>query len=78
MLPTQPEVRDSSSSRQQKLFGGGVDQGLIDEAIEVLGSGRRMTATLLQRKLRIDYELAVEVLAELAHRGLVAGDGDRS
>ena len=66
------------SSRQQKLFGTHLDEGLLAEATELVASGRRTTATLLQRKLRIDYELAVEVLAELTTRGLVSGDEDRS
>ena len=37
---------------------------------------RRASATFLQRKLHIDYALAVDVLAELAARGVVAIEGD--
>jgi hypothetical protein len=80
-LPTPPAVRDSAesfSTRQQKLFGSQVDDDLMVEAVELVDSGRRTTATLLQRKLRIDYELAVEVLSELTTRGLVSDDHDRS
>ena len=80
-LPTPPAVRDSAesfSTRQQKLFGSQVDDDLMGEAVELVDSGRRTTATLLQRKLRIDYELAVEVLSELTTRGLVSDDHDRS
>jgi hypothetical protein len=80
-LPTPPAVRDSAesfSTRQQKLFGSQVDDDLMVEAVELVNSGRRTTATLLQRKLRIDYELAVEVLSELTTRGLVSDDHDRS
>jgi S-DNA-T family DNA segregation ATPase FtsK/SpoIIIE len=64
-------------ARQQQLFGGGgVDEDLVQEAIEVVLGTRRATATLLQRKLRIDYDLALEVLSELAARGVVALEGD--
>jgi len=83
-LPTPPAVaeereqREDAASKQQKLFGGGVDEDLLLEAIDVVNSGRRTTATLLQRKLRIEYELAVEVLDELTSRGLLSGDEDRS
>ena len=80
-FPTPPAIRverAALSSRQQKLFGTHLDEGLLAEATEFVASGRRTTATLLQRKLRIDYELAVEVLAELTTRGLVSGDEDRS
>jgi len=80
-LPTPPAVageRESVSKKQQNLFRGGVDEDLLLEAIEVVNSGRRTTATLLQRKLRIEYEHAVEVLEVLTSRGLLAGDGDRS
>ena len=77
-LPTQPELpAERGEQRQQKLFGGGVDEGLVQEAQELLARGRRPTASLLQRKLRIDYELAQDLLQELERRGLVAADGRR-
>lgn len=80
-LPTPPavgNVRDAAASKQQKLFASRVDEDLLLEAMDLVSSGRRTTATLLQRKLRIDYELAVEVLDELTNRGLLTGDEDRS
>ncbi len=80
-LPTPPVVvgeRETAASKQQKLFASRVDEDLLLEAMDLVSRGRRTTATLLQRKLRIDYELAVEVLEELMNRGLLAGDEDRS
>ncbi|MGE3175522.1 MAG: DNA translocase FtsK [Planctomycetota bacterium] len=78
--PPEPVVsipRPPEGARQQKLFVGAVDEGLVREAIEVIESTRRASASLLQRKLRIDFEEAKEVLALLAHRGVVelADDG---
>jgi hypothetical protein len=70
----EPQPEPSAPGRQQKLFGGGVDEDLLVEARELLRSGRRPTAALLQRKLRIDYELAQDVLHELEARGLLAED----
>jgi hypothetical protein len=80
-LPTPPAVvgeRETAASKQQKLFASRVAEDLLLEAMDLVSRSRRTTATLLQRKLRIDYELAVEVLEELMNRGLLAGDEDRS
>lgn len=63
-------------ARQQRLFGASLDEGMVQDAIEVVTGSRRASVAFLQRKLRIDYELATEVLAELAARGVVALEGD--
>lgn len=75
--PSAP-VDDEPAARQRQLFGGALDEALVQEAIDVVTSSRRASATFLQRKLRIDYEQATEVLAELAARGVVALEGDAS
>ena len=76
--PTPPAVQPQQDrGRQQSLFGAGVDDGLVEEARELLASGRRPSASLLQRKLRIDYEMAQELLSELERRGLLAVDEPR-
>ena len=67
---------ERGAGRQQQLFGSWLDEGLIQDAIEVVTSSRRANAALLQRKLRIDYALAVDVLATLAARGVVELEGD--
>jgi ribosomal protein S25 len=83
-VPTPPAVaRDaerehSSGSRQQRLFGGRIDEALVQEATDTVVGARRASASLLQRKLRVDYELACELLAELDARGVVTLDGDRA
>jgi len=64
--------------RQQKLFGTGVDEGLVQEAIELASGQSRVTATLLQRRLRIDYQQAMDVLAQLGARGVVELEADAS
>ena len=80
--PTAPETRaaeeppERAGGRQQELFAAGIDERLVQEAIELVTSTRRASATLLQRKLRIDYARAVDLLGELAARGLVAPEGD--
>ncbi len=68
--PPEPE------SKQQQLFGGQLDENLVQEAIELVTGSRRASVTFLQRKLRIDYALAADVLAELAARGIIAVEGD--
>jgi hypothetical protein len=83
-VPTPPAVaRDAehehpSGSRQQRLFGGRIDDALVQEAIDTVVGARRASASLLQRKLRVDYELACDLLAELDARGVVTLDGDRA
>lgn len=71
--------RPAEGVRQQRLFLSGLDEALVREAIDIVQSTRRASATLLQRRLRIDYEQAREVLAVLAHRGVVelADDGSQ-
>lgn len=72
------EPPERGAGRQQELFAAGIDERLIQDAIELVTSTRRASATLLQRKLRIDYARAVDLLGELAARGLVALEGDAS
>jgi ribosomal protein S25 len=69
---------ERAAGRQQQLFGSWLDEGLIQDAIEVVTSSRRANAALLQRKLRIDYALAKDVLAALAARGVVELEGDET
>lgn len=70
---------DDHAGRQQSLFAGaGVDDALLAEAMELIRGSRRVTATLLQRRLRIDYAEALDVLAALAARGQVELEADAS
>ncbi|MEQ1635003.1 MAG: DNA translocase FtsK, partial [Planctomycetota bacterium] len=69
--------RPAEGPRQQSLFLSTLDDALVREAIDIIESSRRASAALLQRKLRIDHDQAKELLALLAHRGLLelAADG---
>lgn len=78
IVPVVRDVEEQSAVRQQSLFGDGLDQELVQEATDLVVGSRRASASFLQRKLRIDYPLAVELLAELAARGVVALEGDAS
>lgn len=74
-VPTPPAVStERDPGRQQNLFGGGLDEQLIEEARELLVRGRRPSASMLRRKLRIDYDLAQDLLRELSNRGLMGTD----
>lgn len=77
-VPVARDGAEPAAARQQSLFGNGLEQGLVQEAIDLVVGARRASAGFLQRKLRIDYPLAVELLAELAARGVVALEGDAS
>ncbi|GDY03799.1 hypothetical protein LBMAG49_31280 [Planctomycetota bacterium] len=65
-IPRPPE-----GVRQQRLFVGRIDESLVLDAIGIVTSSRRASATVLQRKLRIDFEQAMELLSVLAHRGVI-------
>jgi hypothetical protein len=71
-----PAIEPEPPARQQNLFGAHLDETLVQEAIELVTSSRRASVAFLQRKLRIDYPLATDVLGALAARGVVALDGD--
>lgn len=71
-----PAAELSAEPVQQHLFGTPIDEALVQEAVDVVTLWRRASAAFLQRKLRIDYETAMKVLAELAARGVVRIDGD--
>jgi len=70
--------RAEESPRQKSLFGNAADEALLREAQEICESAHRPSAVLLQRKLRIDYEMARAVLAQLAERGVVELEEDGS
>jgi hypothetical protein len=71
-----PAAPGRDAARQQHLFGAAPDPALVDEAIEVVTTWRRASATFLQRRLRIDYAMACQLLAELAARGIVELEAD--
>ncbi len=54
----------------------GLDEALVGEAVDLVTSARRANTVFLQRKLRVDYDVAAALLAELAARGVVALDAD--
>ncbi|HLQ38330.1 MAG TPA: DNA translocase FtsK [Planctomycetota bacterium] len=72
-IPRPPE-----GARQRRLFGSSqVDPSLVAEARELVLSTRRASATHLQRKLRVEFEQAMELLSILGRDGVIeiaAGD----
>lgn len=71
-----PPAPPRDAIRQQHLFAQAPDDALIAEAGELVTTWRRASATFLQRRLRIEYGLACQVLAELAARGIVELEAD--
>ena len=65
-----------TAGQQQGLFPSAVDEGLIDEARQVVLETRRVSAAFLRRRLRIGYDEAREVLSALSARGMVELDED--
>ena len=71
-----PEQPPRVPARQQQLFTPSVDEELVREALELASGQSRVTAAQLQRRLRIDYEQAKELMAQLGARGAVELDAD--
>lgn len=71
-----PPPRDEN--RQQSLFADLPDEDLVEEARVLVVESRRASAALLQRKLRIGYDEARALLAELAARGVVELEADQA
>lgn len=74
--PAVPSADAPVPTRQRGLFGPAFDEDLLAEARSIVLASNRPTAALLRRRLRIGYEEACEVLAELSARGLVDLTGE--
>ncbi|MDP1780227.1 MAG: DNA translocase FtsK, partial [Anaerolineales bacterium] len=51
--------------------GEGEDDGLIEQAISIVRTSQRASASLLQRRLRIGYPRAARLLDQLEEMGVV-------
>jgi len=70
--PTVTIPRPAEPVRQRRLFRDpSIDEGLVQEATDLVLESGRANAAHLQRRLRIDYEQAVELLGILAQRGVI-------
>lgn len=52
-------------------WGGGTDEELIQQAIQVIAETRKASATLLQRKLNVGFARAARIMDELEERWVV-------
>ena len=70
---------EEANPRQGSLFGlKRGDDPLVAEAIDLIQQSGRASASFLQRKLRIDFGTATQLLQILAERGVVELDADQS
>ncbi len=68
-------VGGQPASRQGTLFeAAGEDAGLLEDATDLVVSARRASVTLLQRRLRLSYVDARDLLDALRARGVVGGE----
>ena len=51
--------------------GEGEDDGLIEQAISIVRTSQRASASLLQRRLRVGYPRAARLLDQLEEMGVV-------
>ena len=59
------------SSTRSVSVGGSVMDPLFDEAVEIVVSARKASASLLQRRLSIGYARAARILDELEAKGMI-------
>lgn len=55
-----------------------VDSDLLEEAADLVRSSGRVSASFLQRRMRIDFEEAVDLLEALESQGVVSLEADRT
>ncbi|MCM8529409.1 MAG: DNA translocase FtsK [Lentisphaeraceae bacterium] len=72
---TQAEENNSDNLQQGELFPSsdysGGDEGLIEQAIEIIRRDRRASTSHIQRRLRIGYNRAAIIMEALEERGIV-------
>ena len=51
--------------------GGGDDDELVEQAIQVIAETRKASATLLQRKLGVGFARAARIMDQLEERGII-------
>ena len=77
-------LRPASGEKAANGDGGEVDRSdsrdeLLDKAIEMAQQNKKLSTSLLQRKLRIGYPRAARLMDELEEAGVVGpGDGSKS
>jgi S-DNA-T family DNA segregation ATPase FtsK/SpoIIIE len=70
---------EEDAPRQGSLFGlKRGDDPLVAEAIDLIQQSGRASASFLQRKLRVDFGTASQLLLILAERGVIELDADQS
>lgn len=73
--PVEPAGEDSEEAPfQAELFSTSArDPAVVRAAADLVVGARRASATFLQRRLRVGYDEAIELLDELREEGVVGG-----
>ena len=81
--PPVPKL-DLSTPANEEVFeehqdGGGAGDALFDDAVDMACRQRKLSTSLLQRRLRIGYPRAARLMDELEEKGVVGpSDGSKS
>ena len=81
--PPVPELDLSAPTKDEKFGehqnGGGAGDELFDKAVDMACRQRKLSTSLLQRRLRIGYPRAARLMDELEEKGIVGpSDGSKS
>ena len=73
------EVPEDEEGGDDKGVSAGTGDDLVDRAIELAHKERKLSTSLLQRRLRIGYPRAARLMDELEDQGIVGpSDGSKS
>ncbi|MFP4268761.1 MAG: DNA translocase FtsK, partial [Spirochaetaceae bacterium] len=65
------EIFFAEDEEEDDLFGGEMNDPLIDKAVGVVASANKASASYLQRRLKIGYNRAARLVEEMEMRGIV-------
>jgi S-DNA-T family DNA segregation ATPase FtsK/SpoIIIE len=67
-------VSSSKGTITKSSWGDGVDDELFDEAVSIVYSADKASASLLQRKLRVGFARASRLIDTMEERGIIGGE----
>jgi DNA segregation ATPase FtsK/SpoIIIE, S-DNA-T family len=65
------EIFSDEGDGDRDLFGEGMDDPLIDKAVEIVVTAGKASASYLQRRLKIGYNRAARLVEDMEARGIV-------